>query len=157
MAEGTKTVATNRKARHEYDISDRYEAGLVLQGTEVKSLRTGKANLQEAFCRIENGEAYLMQAHIAPYKFGTDANHDPVRRRKLLLNRAEIAKMHKAVQQKGYTLIPLSIYFKEGRAKLEIGVARGRQMHDKRNAIAERDTKRRMKRIDKNVSRRNED
>jgi SsrA-binding protein len=157
MAEGVKVVASNRKARHEYEITDRFEAGIVLQGTEVKSLRDGKANLQEAFCRVENGEVFLLQAHIAPYKFGTYANHDPVRRRKLLLNRAEIAKLEKAVQQRGFTLVPLSIYFKNRRAKLEIGVARGKQLHDKRASIAERDTKRRLNRVDKDNSRRDSD
>ncbi len=153
MADGVKVVARNRKARHEYAISDQFEAGLVLQGTEVKSLREGKANLQEAFCRVENGEVFLLQAHIAPYKFGTYSNHDPVRPRKLLLNRSEIGKLQKAVQQKGFTLVPLSIYFKNGRAKLEIGLARGKQLHDKRASIAERDTKRRMRRGDKESSR----
>ena len=108
MDDATKVIATNRKARHDYEISDRLEAGLVLQGTEVKSLREGKVNLKEAYCRVEGGEVFLVGANISPYRFGTFANHDPVRRRKLLLNRTEIVKLEKATQQKGYTLVPLS-------------------------------------------------
>ncbi|MCB0718555.1 MAG: SsrA-binding protein SmpB [Bacteroidetes bacterium] len=157
MDDATKVIATNRKARHDYEISDRLEAGLVLQGTEVKSLREGKVNLKEAYCRVEGGEVFLVGANISPYRFGTFANHDPVRRRKLLLNRTEIVKLEKATQQKGYTLVPLSIYFKNGRAKLEVGVGRGKKLFDKRAAIADRENKRSLKRLEKSIARRGTD
>ncbi|MFT4606260.1 MAG: SsrA-binding protein [Rhodothermales bacterium] len=149
MAEGTKTIVTNRKARYEYHIEDRFEAGLMLTGTEVKSLRTGKANLQEAFCAAVGGEMFLQQCHIAPYSHGNLANHDPLRPRKLLLHKKEIEKMAKATQQKGYTIIPMRLYFKAGRAKLEIGLGKGKKLHDKRADIAGRDSKRRLDRIRK--------
>ncbi|NNE70543.1 MAG: SsrA-binding protein SmpB [Rhodothermales bacterium] len=149
MSDGTKTIVSNRKARFEYHIDDRVEAGLVLTGTEVKSLRTGKANLQEAFCAAVGGELFLQQCHIAPYAHGNRQNHDPLRPRKLLLHKKEIERLAKASQQKGYTLIPLKLYFKNGRAKLEIGVGKGKKLHDKRADIAERESKRRLDRIRK--------
>lgn len=152
MGEGTKTIVSNRKARFEYHIDDRFEAGLVLTGTEVKSLRTGKANLQEAFCAAVAGELFLQQCHIAPYAHGNRANHDPLRPRKLLLHRKEIEKLAKAAQQKGYTIIPLRLYFKDGRAKLEIGLGKGKKIHDKRADIADRESKRRLDRIRKGGS-----
>lgn len=148
MPDQIKIVASNRKATHEYRIEDRVEAGLVLSGTEVKSLRAGNANLREAFCVVEQGEMILRQCHIAPYDHGNLANHNPVRPRKLLLHKREIAKLEKAATQKGYTLVPLKIYFKRGRAKLEIGLGKGKKLYDKRADIAERDSKRRMQRVD---------
>ncbi len=147
--EGEKVVATNRKARYEFHIGDRYEAGIALQGTEVKSLRDGNASIQDAYCSIQKGEVVLNNSHIAPYRHGTHFNHDPERPRKLLLNKKEIAKLTKAVDQKGYTIIPLRLYFKRGLAKVEIGVARGKRQYDKRKDIADRDSKRRLDRVRK--------
>lgn len=149
--EGEKIVATNRKARHEYHIGERLEAGIALHGTEVKSLREGKANLQDAYCTIQNGDVTLMNCHISPYSHGTDANHEPLRPRRLLLHRREILKLKKAVDQKGFTLIPLRIYFKRGLAKVEIGVARGKKQYDKRADIADRESRRRLDRVLKDV------
>ena len=143
---GDKLVAQNRKASHDYAILDTVEAGLVLAGTEVKSLRTGKASLQESWATIENGEAWVMQLHIPPYEQGNRWNLDPVRKRKLLLHRSEIEKLRKALEQKGHTLVPLKLYFTKGRAKLLLGVGRGKKSHDKREAIAERDARREMDR-----------
>ena len=147
MSEGIKIITTNRKARHEYHIDERLEAGVVLMGTEVKSLREGKANLQDAFCNVIRGEMMLMQCHITPFKHGGHYNHDPVRPRKLLLHRREIAKWDAAVQRKGYTIVPLKMYFKAGKVKVEIGLARGKKLYDKRADIAERESKRRLDRI----------
>jgi SsrA-binding protein len=147
MAEGEKTIVSNRKARFEYHIDDRIEAGIQLAGTEVKALRAGKANLQEAFCMVRDGEMYLMQCHIAPYEFGNIMNHESVRPRKLLMRRKEIDKWDKASQQKGYTIVPLRMYFKNGFAKLEIGLGKGKKLYDKRADIAERDSKRRLERV----------
>ena len=141
-----KVVAQNRRARHDYDILDTIEAGLVLTGTEVKSLRGGKASVAESYATIESGEAFVLQLHIPPYEQGNRSNPDPVRRRKLLLHRTEITDLQRAVAQKGQTLIPLKIYFSKGIAKLLIGIAKGRKTHDKRHAIAERDAKREMDR-----------
>ncbi|MBO6576082.1 MAG: SsrA-binding protein SmpB [Rhodothermales bacterium] len=149
MGDGTKTVVSNRKARFEYHIDERLEAGMELLGTEVKSLRAGKANLQEAFCQVKQGEMYLMQCHIAPYDFGNRMNHDPLRPRKLLLHRKEIDRFDKAAQQKGYTIVPMRLYFSNGRAKLEIGLGKGKKLYDKRADIAERESKRRLDRIQK--------
>ncbi|MDA0683881.1 MAG: SsrA-binding protein SmpB [Bacteroidetes bacterium] len=148
MADSIHTVTRNRKATHEYQIDERFEAGMVLQGTEVKSLRAGKANLQEAFCLVEGGEMVLRQCHIAPYDHGNRANHDPVRTRKLLLHRKEIEKLGKAAAQKGYTLVPMKIYFKNGKAKIEIGLGKGKKLYDKRASIAERESKRKLDRAD---------
>ena len=141
-----KVVAQNRRARHDYEILETLEAGIVLTGTEVKSLRGGKASLSESYATVENGEAWVLQLHIPPYEQGNRFNPDPVRRRKLLLHRAEVDDLDRAVAQKGQTLIPLKLYFSKGRAKLLIGVARGKKTHDKRQAIAERDAKREMDR-----------
>ncbi len=138
-----RVVAQNRRARHDYFILDTLEAGLVLSGTEVKSLRLGKASLAEAYATVENGEAFILQMHIPPYELGNRANLDPVRRRKLLLNRREIERCEKAVAQKGEAIIPLKLYFSaRGHAKLLIGIGRGKKTHDKRQAIAERDSRR---------------
>ncbi len=148
MSDGIQIVTSNRKATHEYHIDERVEAGMVLQGTEVKSIRDGKVNLQEAYCSVERGEMMLLQCHIAPYSHGNRANHDPVRPRKLLLHRREIVRLEKAAAQKGYTLIALKIYFKKGKAKIEIGLGKGKKLFDKRADIAERDVKRKMSRAD---------
>jgi SsrA-binding protein len=152
-ASADRLVAQNRKASHDYSILDTIEAGLVLAGTEVKSLRNGKASLQESWATIENGEVFVQQLHIPPYEQGNRWNLDPVRPRKLLLHRSEIEKLRKAVEQKGHTLIPLKLYFSRGRAKLLLGIAKGRKSHDKREAIAERDAKREMDRAKRRTSR----
>jgi len=152
-ASADRLVAQNRKASHDYTILDTIEAGLVLAGTEVKSLRNGKASLQESWAAIENGEVFVHQLHIPPYEQGNRWNLDPVRSRKLLLHRSEIDKLRKAVEQKGHTLIPLKLYFTRGRAKLLIGVAKGRKSHDKREAIAERDARREMDRARRRADR----
>ena len=140
--QGERVVATNRKARHDYAIEDTYEAGLVLSGTEVKSLRAGRATLTDGYATIEGGEVWLRGVHIPEYDLGTWTNHEPRRARKLLLHRDEIRKMQTKVQAKGFTLIPLSLYFKDGFAKVEIALATGRKSQDKRQAIAEREAKR---------------
>lgn len=142
----TKLITDNRKARHNYDIEETVEAGLALVGTEVKSCRAGKANLSDAYASVEDGEAWLVQCHIAPYSHGNRSNHDPLRRRKLLLHRGEIGKLASAVDRDGRTLVPLRMYFKHGLAKVEIAIARGRKTFDKRQAIASRDAERRMRR-----------
>lgn len=142
----TKLITDNRKARHNYDIEETVEAGLALVGTEVKSCRAGKANLSDAYASVEDGEAWLVQCHIAPYSHGNRSNHDPLRRRKLLLHRGEIDKLASAVDRDGRTLVPLRMYFKHGLAKVEIAIARGRKTFDKRRAIASRDAERRMRR-----------
>jgi SsrA-binding protein len=136
---GEKVIATNRKARHDYEILETYEAGLVLRGTEVKSLREGQVNFKDSYAAINGNEAWLIGCHIAPYHHGTDANHDPDRSRKLLLHRREISRLLGKTAERGLTLIPLRLYFKEGRAKLEFGLARGKKLHDKRATIKERE------------------
>ena len=141
-----RVIAQNRRASHDYFILDTVEAGLVLAGTEVKSLRHGKASLAEAYATVENGEVWVLQLHIPPYEQGNRWNLEPTRRRKLLLHRSEIDKLAKAVAQKGQTLIPLKLYFARGYAKLLIGVAKGKKTHDKRQTIAERDAKREIQR-----------
>ena len=139
---GQKVVASNRKARHDYTILDVYEAGLVLTGPEVKSLRAGRASLIDGFGSIENGEAWLENVHIPEYTQGTWNNHSSRRKRKLLLNRHEIEKLLQKIKESGYTLVPLKIYFKDGRAKVEIAVARGKRDYDKRHALKEAQDKR---------------
>lgn len=139
---GRKLVAQNRKARHDYHIGDTYEAGLVLTGTEVKSLRNGRATLADAYASVDDGEVWLRNAHIPEYEFGTWRNHAATRSRKLLLNRKEISKIERTLESSGRTLIPLSIYFSDGYAKVEIAIATGKKDWDKRHAIAERDAKR---------------
>ena len=141
-----KVVAENRKARHEYIIEDKYEAGIVLAGTEVKSLRMGKANLKDSYARIKNGEVFVYQMHIGAYPFAYFDNHDPLRPRKLLLHHYEIKKLYGKVNEKGYSLIPLRLYFKAGKAKLSLALARGKQSHDKRETIRRRDQKRELDR-----------
>lgn len=140
--QGRKLVAQNKKARHDYAIDDTYEAGLVLQGTEVKSLRQGRASLVDGFVDIDGGEAWLHGVHIPEYSQGTWTNHSARRKRKLLLNRIEIDKIERRVSEKGLSVVPLSLYFLDGRAKVEIGVGKGKKSWDKRNTIAERTAQR---------------
>jgi SsrA-binding protein len=143
MPDHVKVVATNRKAKFEYFLLEHFEAGLSLQGSEIKSIRAGQISLAEAFVSVENGrEAWLMEAHIAPYVQANRFNHDPRRRRRLLLHQREISELWNAVRQKGMTIVPTRVYLKDGRAKLEIAIARGKKMHDKREAIAKRDAER---------------
>lgn len=139
---GQQVVASNRKARHDYYIEDVFEAGIVLRGTEVKSLRAGRASLVDGYASIDGGEAWLENVHIPEYLQGTWTNHATRRRRKLLLNRAEIDKLSGKVRESGYTLVPLSLYFKDGKAKVEIALARGKRDYDKRQALKERQDKR---------------
>lgn len=139
---GRKLIAQNRKARYEYSIEDTFEAGIVLTGTEVKSLRSGRASLVEAFADVSDGEMWLHNAHIPEYSQGTWNNHAPRRKRKLLLNRSEIDKMEQRVNERGLTIVPLAMYFKDGRAKVEIALAKGKKFYDKRQAIATRDAQR---------------
>lgn len=141
-----KVVATNRKARHEFLILETYEAGLVLQGSEIKSIRAGQISLAQAYISIDGSQAWLLNAHIAPYDQASHFNHDPLRQRKLLLHRSEIRKMWENVRQKGTTIIPLRVYLKDGRAKIEIAVARGKKLYDKRADIAKRDVERELER-----------
>jgi SsrA-binding protein len=139
-----KIIATNRKAFHNFSILETYEAGLVLRGTEVKSLREAQVNFKDCYAAIDDGEAWLIGCHISPYHHGSDANHDPDRKRKLLLHKREISRLLGKVAERGLTLIPLRLYFKEGRAKVELGLARGKKLHDKRASIRERESRREM-------------
>jgi SsrA-binding protein len=149
-----RTVATNRRARREYEFIETFEAGMVLQGSEVKSLREGKAQLSEAYARVDDGEMWLFQMHIPPWQFATGFGaHDPDRKRKLLLHRSEIAELHAKAQQQSLTIIPVKLYFKDGRAKLEIALAKGRRLYDKRNVIMARDAEREAARAVKEVNR----
>jgi SsrA-binding protein len=136
------TVALNRRARHEFTIDDTFEAGIVLTGTEIKSIRAGKANISNAYARVERGEAWLVGADIAPFEQGNRYNHDPKRNRKLLLHRREIDELLGRTKAKGQTIVPLRLYLSRGKAKLELGPARGKQLHDRRRDIADRDAKR---------------
>lgn len=137
-----RTIAANRQAGHDYELMDRYEAGLSLTGTEIKSIRAGKVNLREAYIRIQGGQALLLNCHIAQYQPGSYQNHEPTRERTLLLHKDEIRKLTQSTQERGLTIVPTRMYFNRGRAKLEIAVAKGRKSYDKRAAIAERDVKR---------------
>ncbi len=138
-----QTITLNRKARHEYTIDETFEAGIVLTGTEIKSIRAGKANLSDAYARIEHGEAWLIGAHIAPYETGNRYNHEPKRTRKLLLRRSEIDELLGRTKAKGQTIVPLRLYINpKGRAKIELALARGKQLHDRRRDIAEREARR---------------
>ncbi len=145
VSEPQKVVATNRKARHTYHIIETHQAGIALTGTEVKSLREGRANLQDSYAGIERGELYLMDCHISPYSHGNYANHEPRRPRKLLMHKREIARLFGKVQAKGFTLIPLKIYFVRGKAKVDIALARGKKLYDKREDIKRRDLDREMR------------
>jgi SsrA-binding protein len=144
-----KIVAENRKARHNYFIEDTYEAGVVLLGTEVKSLRLGRVNLKDSYARIKNGEVFVYQMHISVYPFAYYGNHDPLRIRKLLLHKNEINKMYGKVNEKGFSLIPLKIYFQNGRAKLTLALGRGKRQYDKRETIRRRDEQRDLERSKK--------
>jgi SsrA-binding protein len=137
-----KTVVTNRRARRDYFIEDSYEAGLVLTGSEIKSIRAGRANLQDSYVTIRDGEAWLVNSHVAPYKQASDQNHEPKRDRKLLLHRRQIAKLAGQVQAKGYTIVPLRLYLKNNRAKVEIALAKGKKLYDKRDDLAKRQAER---------------
>lgn len=141
-----KIIAENRKARHEYFIEDQYEAGISLKGTEVKSLRQGRANLKDAYAKIKKGEVYVHQMHISPYPFAYYDNHDPLRPRKLLLHKYEIKKLYGKVNERGYALIPLRLYFREGKVKLLLALAKGKRRHDKRETIRRRDEQRDLER-----------
>ncbi len=143
---GIKVMAQNRKARHDYDVEECYEAGIELAGTEVKSIRAGTLNLKDAYCSVRNGELFVLGMHISPYEKGNIFNRDPLRERRLLMHRREIRKLHALVQRDGYTLVPLRVYFKDARVKVEVGVCRGRKLYDKRAASAQRDAKREMDR-----------
>ncbi len=153
---GEKVVATNRKARHDYAIEDTYEAGLVLSGTEVKSLRMGRASLVDGYGFIDGGEAWLDAVHIPEYTQGTWTNHPPRRKRKMLLHKAQIIKISQKVKEGGYTLVPLRIYFLDGRAKVELAVAKGKKEYDKRHALRERQDKREADRAMRTRNRLNE-
>ncbi len=144
---GSRAVATNRKAFHDYFIEERYEAGIALTGTEVKSIRQGKLNLKDSFCHVKNGELFLYGMHISPYEKGNIFNQDPMRTRKLLMHRREILKLSAKIQQDGYSLVPISVYFKNAHVKVEIGLARGKKLYDKRAAAAARDAKRDIDRV----------
>ncbi|HSW10378.1 MAG TPA: SsrA-binding protein SmpB [Bacillota bacterium] len=146
MNDEIKVVATNRKARHEYHVEETVEAGLVLVGSEVKALRLGRASLTDSYARFEGGEAQLYNLHISPYEQANQFNHEPKRTRKLLLHKAEIRRLLGKVTQRGYTVIPLRLYFRGGRAKVELALARGKQVHDRRRDIAERDAQRAIQR-----------
>ena len=139
---GMKLIANNKKAFHDYFIEDTYEAGIALVGTEVKSLRAGKCSVKESFIRVENGEVYIYGMHISPYEKGNIFNKDPLRVKKLLLHKYEINKLLGKIKEKGYTLVPLQVYFKDGKVKVEIGLARGKKLYDKREAIAKKDQRR---------------
>ena len=143
---GTKLIAENRRARHDYHLLDRLEAGIALTGTEVKSLRDGRVTLQRAYADVRGGEVYLVGAHISEYAQGNLANHDPDRDRKLLLHKREIASLIGKVQERGFTLVPTRMYFKDGRAKVELALARGKETRDKRRDLAERDAQRQIER-----------
>src|SRR6266536_1279287 len=146
MAEGRKLIVENRKARHDFHILERVEAGVALLGTEVKSLRDGGGNLREAYAQLRTGEVFLVGANIAPYRQGNIQNHDPVRDRKLLLHRREIEQLGRKVAERGMTLVPLALYFSDGKVKLELGLAKGKEGIDKRRTIADRDARRQMER-----------
>lgn len=141
-----KTVASNRKAFYDYHIEEKYEAGISLLGTEVKSLRDGRVNLKDSYVIIKEGEAFLFNCHISPYSHGNINNHEPLRTRKLLLHKKEIAKLWGKISQQGLTLIPLKIYFKNGKAKVEVGLAKGKRQYEKRDSIKEKEAKREIER-----------
>lgn len=153
MADGIKIIAENRKARHDYFVEEKLEAGLVLTGTEVKSLRAGKANLQDSYAIAKSGELWLLNAHIPPYDLGNRANHEPLRTRKLLVHKEEFRKLAGRIEGTGYSLIPLRMYFKDGIVKVEVGIAKGKKAHDKRDSIKERESKRQMDQLRKHSRR----
>lgn len=140
--ESMKLVANNKKAYHDYFVDEKYETGIVLHGTEVKSLRMGKCSIKESFIRIENGEVFVYGMHISPYEMGNIFNKDPLRPKKLLMHKSEINKLLGKIKEKGFTLVPLQVYFKDGKAKIEMGLCRGKKMYDKRQDIAKKDQRR---------------
>jgi SsrA-binding protein len=150
---GEKLIIDNRRARHEYNLSDRVEAGVVLMGTEVKSLRGGEATFKQAYAEVRNGEAWLVGLHVPEYVEGNSANHDPDRPRKLLLHRREIERLSSSVAEKGFTLVPTRLYFKDGRVKVELALAKGKELRDKRRTMADRDAKRQIERELKSLRR----
>ena len=147
--ESMKLVANNKKAYHDYFVDEKYEAGLVLHGTEVKSLRLGKCSIKEAFIRIENGEVWVYGMHISPYEMGNIFNKDPLRPKKLLMHKSEIHKLLGKIKEKGFALVPLQVYFKEGRAKIEVGLCRGKKLYDKREDLKKKDLMREKAKITK--------
>ncbi|MFY9174291.1 MAG: SsrA-binding protein SmpB [Peptococcia bacterium] len=142
MGESYKIITENRKARHDYFVEETYETGIVLKGTEVKSLRAGKVNLKDSYAQVQNGEMYIYNMHISPYDHGNRFNVDPLRPRKLLLHKREINRLYGKVKQQGLALVPLKLYFKRGRVKVELALAKGKKLFDKRDAMAERDSRR---------------
>jgi SsrA-binding protein len=153
MPEAEKTVARNKKAYHDYFIEETYEAGLELYGTEVKSIREGKVNLKDAWCQVKDGEIFALGMHISPYEKGNIFNRDPMRPKRLLMHKREINKLFGLTKQQGYAIIPLSVYFVKGRAKLEVGLCKGKKLYDKRAAAAEKDAKRSIDRTMKSTGR----
>ena len=151
---GVKIAAQNRKARHDYFVEDHYEAGIELAGTEVKSIRAGTLNLKDSYCSVKDGELFILGMHISPYEKGNIFNKDPVRPRRLLMHKREIRKLHALVKQDGYTLVPLSVYFKDARVKVEIGLCKGKKNYDKRDSAAKRDASREIDRAMKERNRR---
>lgn len=151
--QGTKQIAANRKAYHDYFVEEAFEAGIALFGTEVKSLRQGTVNLKDSWCDIENGEIFLKQMHISPYEKGNIFNKDPIRPRKLLMHKKEILRLYGILKQEGLTLIPLSLYFKDSKVKVELGLCRGKKLYDKRGAMAQKDAKHTMERAIKEGAR----
>ena len=149
---GIKIAAQNRKAHHDYFVEDRYEAGIELAGTEVKSIRAGTLNLKDSYCIVKDGEIYVYNMHLSPYEMGNIFTKDPVRPRRLLMHKREIRKLHALIKQDGYTLVPLSVYFKDSRVKVEIGLCKGKKNYDKRESTAKRDAKRE---IDRTMKERN--
>jgi SsrA-binding protein len=151
--EGHKIITQNKKAWHEYFVEEKYEAGIALAGTEVKSVRAGTVNLKDSYCSFDNGEIFVLGMHISPYEHGNIFNTDPLRKKKLLMHRREIMKLQGLVQQKGYTVIPLSLYFSGSNVKVELGLCRGKKLYDKRDDMAQRDAKRTMERAFKENNR----
>ena len=146
-----KSIATNRKAYHDYFLEDTYEAGIALTGTEIKSVRAARVNLRDGFVILRSGEAWLVNVHISPYDFGNRENHEPRRERKLLLHRQELRRLQSKVSERGWTIVPLRMYLKDGRAKVEIALVRGKRLYDKKDAIAERDADRELRRVIKEL------
>lgn len=151
-ADYIKLIATNKKARHNYHIDDEYEAGIVLVGSEVKAIRGGRVSFQDAYADIKRGEVFLRQLHISPYKYAYNANHEPLRNRKLLLNKNEIQRLESKIKERGYTLVPLKIYFKNDKIKVLLGLGKGKKLYDKRESIKQKDIKRDMDRDRKKYS-----
>lgn len=152
MKNEEKIIINNRRARHDYHILESFEVGIALQGTEVKSLRLGKVNINDSFAQIKNGEVFLHGLHISPYDHGNRYNHDPLRIRKLLLHKREINRLAGRIRERGFTLVPLRLYWKYGKCKVELALAKGKQLHDKRDAIAAKDASRRIERAIKNTN-----